>query len=183
MTGITSEPLKCSCPDSRKSPTRCSRRGSRARLARSSPAAEAQRPVGKAELEALDQLASPRPRRSRYASASGLACSARGNTRSPARAAPDRSGIERRSEAASVGTRGELDRHRCCRRRMPDAAPSRKQLHGVAEPDPVRAHHPVDHRPAASAAEAVPEILRAHDERGLPSSCQGQRQASPCPER
>src|SRR5579872_31890 len=44
-----------------------------------------------------------------------------------------------------------------------------KQLAGMAEGDPVRAHHPVDHRPPSIAPEAVPEIaLRAHDAtRGL----------------
>src|SRR6185437_224069 len=44
-----------------------------------------------------------------------------------------------------------------------------QQLTGVAEGDPVRAHHPVDHRPARIAPEAVPEIaLRGHDAaRGL----------------
>src|SRR5579872_2281877 len=44
-----------------------------------------------------------------------------------------------------------------------------KQLTGMAEGDPVRAHHPVDHRPAGIAPEAVPEVaLRRHDAaRGL----------------
>src|SRR6185437_11876147 len=44
-----------------------------------------------------------------------------------------------------------------------------EQLARMAEGDPVRAHHPVDHRPAGIAPKAVPEIaLRRHDAaRGL----------------
>ena len=44
-----------------------------------------------------------------------------------------------------------------------------EQLARMAEGDPVRAHHPVDHRAAGIAPEAVPEIgLRRHDAaRGL----------------
>src|SRR6185312_12181307 len=39
-----------------------------------------------------------------------------------------------------------------------------QQLARMAEGDPVRAHHPVDHRTASIAPEAVPEIaLRRHD--------------------